>query len=445
MKQRGRQFKGIILALLLACLTLSSPVRTFFALPQEKEVVLGERVQLEWRLPSVVEKQIAWVIHHSHGSSQIAGVSGGFRATETGDLCLELKLFGLIPLKNINIQVIQPVAVVPGGQSIGILLHTQGVLVVGEAGIGSLQGAKKYPARLAGLTVGDVILAVDGQEVSDEQSLAQLIHQAGQAGREAELLVQRGERKFTVRVKPEYCPETGRYRVGLYVRDTTAGVGTLTFYEPVHLLYGALGHKVAPDYSHNGLEITGGRIVAAPVQAIHQGRKGQPGEKVGLLLDNGSFSGVIQKNTAFGIFGILSHMPSSQFYSEPIPVALSSQVHPGPAEMLTVLSGERVERFEVFIEKVLPQQYNSGKGLVIRISDPRLLKLTGGIIQGMSGSPIIQEGKLVGAVTHVFVNDPARGYGVLAEWMIKESGLGEENGAQETTRGFVVELPGSLF
>lgn len=445
MKNLRRQFLGIILAWLLMFGCLSPPMRTFFTMPEEQQVILGEKIKINWQLPPLIERQIAWVIYDTKGKSKTAWVSGGLKATEAGDLHLQLRLFALIPLKTINIQVIKPVTVVPGGQSIGILLHTQGVLVVGEAGVENFQGQRRYPARIAGLNVGDIILAVDGQEVRDEESLAKLIHAAGKAGREAELLVQRGPSKLSIKVKPEYCRETGRYRIGLYVRDTTAGVGTLTFYEPIRRIYGALGHKVIPEYGQNGIEIAGGKIVAALVQGIHQGRRGQPGEKVGLFLDNGSFGGIIQKNTTFGIFGILTGNPSSGLYSEPVPVALASQVHPGTAEILTVVSGEQVERFQAYIEKVLPQQYSSGKGLIIRITDPLLLSLTGGIIQGMSGSPIIQEGKLVGAITHVFVNDPTRGYGVLAEWMIKESGLWEEVDARETTRKLLVELPGSLF
>ncbi|MGI9951555.1 SpoIVB peptidase [Moorellaceae bacterium AZ2] len=445
MKDRRRKILGILLALLVLVGALAPPVRTFFDLPAEQQVVLGEKIQLSWQLPPSWERQIAWIIYDSQGSSRIARASGGFSTTEAGDLHLQLKLFGIIPLKNINIQVVKPVAVVPGGHSIGILLHTHGVLVVGEAGVETPQGEKRYPARRAGLEVGDVILAVNGQEVKSEEDLASLVHSAGKAGKKVELLVRRGEREFTVNIQPEYCRETGRYRIGLYVRDSTAGVGTLTFYHPTRGIYGALGHKVMPEYCSHALEITGGKIIAAAVQGIQQARKGQPGEKIGLFLDNPSFSGIIQKNTPFGIFGVLSGRPLPGPYGNPVPVALNNQVRTGRAEILTVVSGEQVEAFEAYIERVLPQQYSNGKGLIIRITDPRLLSLTGGIIQGMSGSPILQDGKLVGAVTHVFVNDPTRGYGVLAEWMLKESGLWEDESAQETTGKLLVELPGSLF
>lgn len=435
MKNWKKKILGITLALMVLVGAFTPPVRSFFELPAEQQVVLGDKIQLDWRLPPSLAKQIAWIVYDAQGGSKVAWASGGFSATEAGDLHLQLKLFGIIPLKNINIQVVKPVAVVPGGHSIGILLHTQGVLVVGEAGVETPQGEKKYPARRAGLEVGDVILAVNGQEVKSEEDLADMIHRAGKAGRRVELVVRRGERKFTVHVQPEYCRETGRYRIGLYVRDSTAGVGTLTFYHPTRGIYGALGHKVMPEYGSSALEITGGRIIAAAVRGIQQARKGQPGEKIGLFSANPSFSGSIQKNTTFGIFGILSGTPLPGPYGSPVPVALNSQVRPGRAEILTVVSGEQVEVFEAYIERVLPQQYSNGKGLVIRITDTRLLSLTGGIIQGMSGSPILQDGKLVGAVTHVFVNDPTRGYGVLAEWMLRESGLWEDNAAQETLPG----------
>jgi len=443
LKKLKRQILGIILAFTLFLGYFSPPVRGFFALPEEQEVILGENIDLDWELPSFLEKSLSWFLYDGQDGDRILCANGEIKPWTPGDLHLELKLFGLIPLKNIKVQVIKPVSVTPGGHSIGILLHTQGVMIVGEAGVETAPGKFEYPARLAGLMVGDTILAVDGQEVTSEEALAQLIDAAGRAGREAELLVRRGQDTLKIKIKPEYCHKTKRYRLGLYVRDSAAGVGTLTFYDPARGIYGALGHKVIPEGGQKDINITGGRIVAALIKGIQQGRRGYPGEKVGVFLDKGKFSGIIEKNTEFGIFGILQGRPAPGPYPEPVPVALVSQVHPGEAEILTVVSGEQVEKFQAYIEKVLPQQSPNGKGLIIRITDPRLLALTGGIIQGMSGSPIIQNGRLVGAITHVFVNDPARGYGVLAEWMVKEAGLWEETSTRRATRVFLV-LPGSL-
>jgi len=177
-----------------------------------------------------------------------------------------------------------------------------------------------------------------------------------------------------------------------------------------------------------------GRIVKADIQGIKPGKKGEPGEKIGIF-NGDELRGNIEINSHFGIFGRLNKPLDNPYYKNGIPIALSNQIKEGPAEIITVISGDKLEKFDIRILRVLPQHQPTGKGLVIQITDPRLLKATGGIIQGMSGSPIIQEGKLVGAVTHVFVNDPTKGYGCLAEWMLLEAGI-----VQKTTASKLPEI-----
>jgi stage IV sporulation protein B len=430
LKSLGRQALGLVLAGLLLFGGMQPPVRNFLTLPPVQRITSAELTELHWELPASLARQLDVQVNKINKTSTLAeGVPDWHQ--------LQLRLFGIIPLKNISLQVVEQVSVYPGGQAIGVLLKTEGVEVVGQAPLNDGRGNKLYPARQAGLEVGDSIIAIDGQKVASDHEVANLINTAGKAGRQARLTVKRAARLLTLDLQPLYCQETGRYRIGIYVRDSTAGVGTLTFYDQEQTVFGALGHIVTGSDGKEEINISGGQIIAAAIQGIHQGRQGQPGEKIGIFLDNGNFRGVINKNTGVGIFGSISgNIPPS--YSTPIPVAMAEDIRPGPAELLTVIEGEKVEKFTVEIERVMPHQRGSGKGLVLRITDPRLLAVTGGIIQGMSGSPIMQDGSLVGAVTHVFINDPTRGYGVLAEWMLEETNL--VNSA--LTRGTAVDSPG---
>lgn len=362
--------------------------------------------------------------------------SGPFQMESVGigEVNLEFRLFGLIPVKRVTVDVLPYIEVIPGGEAIGVLLAPEGVMVTGfETLIGS--GFQRIsPAKEKGVMIGDIILSVNGQQVYDRVYFNMLLTRIGSVGSDVELKLKRDERIFTVRIKPvairttkEQGSSVKEYSIGLVVSDNAAGVGTLTFYHPQSKRYGALGHVIIDPRTKKSLNITDGRIVNASISAIHQGQKGKPGEKIGSFQGAEDMIGSIDTNTDFGVYGELYRLPSDTMMNRGvIPVAMAHDVHTGPAWIYTVISGNTVEAFEVEIQQVFRQNKPDGKGLVLKITDERLLSLTGGIIQGMSGSPIIQDGKLVGAVTHVFVNDPTRGYGVLAEWMIMQSGILEE-------------------
>jgi len=335
---------------------------------------------------------------------------------------LKQNLYGINLEKKTKIDTLPEMSVIPGGQSIGVLTHDKGVFVSGSYDVVNHAGEKINPAKEAGLKAGDVILAVDGLEVNSDSQVKNLVLKAGASGRPVSLQVKRGNKFFTTTLEPVLCKETNDYRVGLLLKDNAAGVGTLTFYEPNSNLYGALGHVITSSNNSKPVDLLDGKIVGASVQGLSKGRRGQPGEKIGILQSNTNITGTITKNTKFGIFGELKEPLVNPIYGN-IPVAALNEIQLGPAEILTVLRDEQVERFSLEILKVHYQARQDGKGLIIKITDQRLLEETGGIIQGMSGSPIIQGGKLVGAVTHVFVNEPAKGYGVPAAWMLEEAGL----------------------
>ncbi len=407
-----------IFTLTLGFLLTDITLKTLF-MSMEQNVALGDPL-LPRRLPGRLFKVDVLSAYPQAGWATGRGAVPV--ATVPGRVDMQIKLLGLIPLNRMVVNVVPVVRVVPGGHSIGVLLHAQGVMVVGHAVVTDRRGQRHNPALQAGILNGDIILKVNGCRVQSEQQVRNEISRCGETDRPVTLEIKRGQRIFTTQVKPIFCAETRRYRIGLYVRDSAAGVGTLTFYEPGSKKYGALGHVITDIETNRKIELGDGQIVEAMVQGIRPGRRGQPGEKIGLFNGSG-LSGNIEKNTLYGIFGHLHQPLTNPFYRQPVPVALVYQVKKGPAEMLTVLKGNRIGCFSVEILQVMPQNKWEGKGMVIKINDPELLRQTGGIIQGMSGSPIIQEGKFVGAVTHVFVNDPTRGYGVLAEWMLWEANL----------------------
>jgi stage IV sporulation protein B len=438
---KGRIKKGLGLLLVAAIvgLTLTAEAQNILRLPERERLVVGDQLNLSQFVPQRFAKSIQVVVDQQHLLRQSGAPfnSKSFNFGEvypvlagTGHLQVQYLLFGLIPLKKVDVDVVSQTKVIPGGQSIGVMLQSQGVIVVGQSPITSEDGKKSYPAKEAGIKLGDVILQVDGKEVKSDNDVAQAVHQAGGRSQGVQVTLKRGSLVENKTVNPVFCQETKRYRIGLYVRDSAAGVGTMTFIDPKSGKYGALGHIINDADTNQKIEIAEGKVIASSIQSIQHGRKGQPGEKVGSFVQSSPFSGTITKNTKFGIFGTMSGTMKNPYYNQPIDIATESQIKEGPATILTVISGEKIEPFEINIERVLLGRADS-KGMVVRVTDPKLLAATGGIVQGMSGSPIIQNGKLIGAVTHVFVNDPTRGYGCFIEHMLKEAEISNTDEAKK--------------
>ena len=293
-----------------------------------------------------------------------------------------------------------------GGQSIGVLLDTDGLTVAGVSPVTDGDGISRMPAADAGLQVGDLILSVDGKQVRSSGEILELLDQAGTAGRSCRIVYRRQGRRCQTEVTPLYCPASQSWRIGLYVRDDAAGVGTLTFWDPQSGVFGALGHNVTDTGSD--ANAAHGRVVRAVIRGLRAGMPGLPGEKQGVLQEG--WQGSISANAVCGIFGSITSLPARG--GPLLETASPGQVRDGPAELLTVLDGETVESFRVNVAR-------AGSGLIVEVTDERLLAATGGIIQGMSGSPLLQNGRLIGAVSHVFVNDPAKGYGVCIDDMLE--------------------------
>lgn len=334
---------------------------------------------------------------------------------------IQVRLFG-IPLRNVKVNVLRLPAVYAGGQAVGVLIAEEGVVVVGTTPVKDDLGKSYFPARQAGIQVGDLLLSINNRSINRLDQLESMVQNEAAIKTPMTLKVRRGSALHYLEMTPIKQTINGqiRYRMGVYVEDPAAGVGTMTFIAE-DLTFGALGHRII-GFGQQPVSLENGRIVQARITGVRPGARGEPGEKIGIFASNDDIIGDIQENTPYGIFGKLRIRPSGDHSDKPYQVALVGEVKTGPAEILTVLSGERIQRFDVRIQKVFAQSQPNDKGMVIKVVDPELLRKTGGIIQGMSGSPIIQDGKLVGAVTHVFVNDPTQGYGVFAEWMLKASG-----------------------
>ena len=334
---------------------------------------------------------------------------------------LSMRLLDLLPESASAREQPLPKELYPGGQAVGILLRTDGILVVGQSSITS-NGQTVNPAKDAGIQAGDVITSVNGKTITHDDQLALLVDELGRSNQPVILQLTRRSRTLSREITPVYCQDTHTYRIGLLIRDNAGGVGTMTFIDPQTMAYGALGHMISNNETQSKLNILNGKLVTADIQGIKKGLQGYPGEKIGRFVSNVSL-GSIDKNTTAGIFGILhdKNLLAKSCYPKPLPVAPAEDIVCGPAQIFTAIKGNKVESFTVEIEKVIPSR-KDGKGLVIRVTDPILLEKTGGIVQGMSGSPIIQNGKIIGAVTHVFINDPTRGYGIFIENMLEAAG-----------------------
>lgn len=302
--------------------------------------------------------------------------------------------------------------VVPLGRAVGMKLFSDGVLVVGLSDLPGAQGGGS-PGRSCGLRTGDVITHINGQEVDSIEAVQTILRSEGD--RPLTLLAERGGQ--SLQLAAQAVPnERGDYQLGVWLRDSMAGIGTLTFYDPDSGVYAALGHGICDVDTAQLMPLESGALMYAEVAEVSPGASGAPGELHGSF-DVARELGTLTANTPQGVYGSLLDETLPEHAA--VELAAREQVHVGPAEILANVSGDEVRAYAVEITHVYPPAREEDRNLMLRVTDPDLLAQTGGIVQGMSGSPILQDGRLVGAVTHVLVNDPTKGYGILAERMIR--------------------------
>ncbi len=315
----------------------------------------------------------------------------------------------LLLLPSSGVLALEAESLVPGGSAVGIDLETRGVIVVGLSDVETVQGDKR-PAEEAGLAVGDVITQIGQRSIDSAADFLSAMREAD--GSSLELTVDREGKELCIHASPVKNRE-GSFQLGLWLRDGVSGIGTVTFYDPESGIFGALGHGINDVETGELLPFDTGSITGAQVVDVIPGTSGSPGELCGQF-DRETVLGALEKNTDSGIFGT-ALLPQG---SAPIPVAHEDEVELGPALIRSNISGSDVRDYTVEISRIY-RDAEDNRFLLLTVTDPALLAVTGGIVQGMSGSPILQNGKLVGAVTHVLLNDPHKGYGISIDRMLQ--------------------------
>ncbi len=328
-----------------------------------------------------------------------------------GNRRISIKLFNLIELRSLCVYVGERGEVHPCGEAIGISIRTKGVLIVGNGSFINIDGKKCSPSAECGLHPGDVILSVNHIPVNTAEELQGQINNSNSAL----LSIERNGKSLSMEITPEFAPD-GSKKIGAWVRDSTVGIGTLSFVDYSSGKLAALGHAIIDSDTGKMITVRTGKMVEAKILGIKKGRSGVPGELQGTFASSSKLLGSIERNSEICIFGTVDE-EFKNVCTDVLPVAFPDEVKKGTAFILSGVNEGKIEKYSCRIIKTVNQSEANSKGMVIEITDDRLLESTGGIVQGMSGSPIIQDGKVVGVVTHVFINDPSKGYGVYAFWM----------------------------
>ena len=335
------------------------------------------------------------------------------KANQVDNYKMQVKLFGIIPLKDVDVEVIQDIRLKPAGIPIGIYVKTKGVLVIATGEFEGEDGQIYSPARYI-LKEGDYILELNDEEITGKKQLIEKISCC--EGQEMVFKIKRDDEIFEVMGKPEMNRD-GEYKMGIWVRDNAQGVGTMTYVDE-NGCFGALGHGINDVDTSTLMELEDGTLYHTEIIGITRGKNGSPGELTGFIeYDDRNIMGTITENTSKGIFGICTPETAQSSPYDYMPIGLKQEIVKGPAQILCSI-GEGTEVYDVVITDINLENDNVNRGIVLKITDTNLLSATGGIVQGMSGSPIIQNGKIIGAVTHVLVQDSTKGYGIFIENML---------------------------
>ena len=400
----------IVKATFTFCLIICSLIFTAFygvsqdVLPSYK-INRGQTLELDTRIP------VTAVINGAKMSERSAETVGE-------SLQVDLKIFGLIPFSTVNVEVVDPMYVSVLGNPFGMKIYTEGVLVIETGEVDNGNGIVE-PAKLADIKVGDYIKSVNGTPISCNEDLSEFVLNSG--GNSLKLEVVRNGKTFNTQITPIMSVE-GIYRVGIWVRDSSAGIGTLTFYSPSTNVVCGLGHGICDSDTNSLLSVHSGELVAAQIVSVDKGSAGTPGELKGKFTYHTIAD--IALNTDMGVYGNLYGEINTANLTQ---IALRQDVKEGDAQILCTVEGDTPKLYSCTVKKRNSSYTSETQNLVVTVTDSALINATGGIVQGMSGSPILQNGKLVGAVTHVLVDDPTKGYAIFAENMLETAQSVVEN------------------
>lgn len=338
-------------------------------------------------------------------------LSSRHTSEETDSISVDLKMFGIIPFTKANVRVVDEMQVAVLGEPFGMKLYTKGVLVVDIADIPTETG-NQNPAEESGLKIGDYIVTANGKKISANEDLVDVVEES--QGEKIKLQILRENKQQTLYITPVLSTETDSYKIGVWVRDSSAGIGTLTFYSPATDIICGLGHGVSDEDTGKLLKIESGEIVKARIFDVEKGEKGTPGQLKGRL--TAEILGDIALNCSGGVYSVINgEIP----FNNLIEVALKTEVTDGDAQILCAVEDSAPRLYDCKISLKKGKINAETQNMVVTVTDPELLEKTGGIVQGMSGSPIMQNGRLIGAVTHVLIDDPTKGYGIFAENMLE--------------------------
>ncbi len=379
-------------------------------LPDELVVFEGETIFMKTLLGLNIKLNDETIETSSNSSQSLT--------KQAGKSTLEVSLFDSINIKNVNVDVLPKTTVIPVGNIAGVKLYTNGVLVVGMSEIEGYDNKKYKPYENKGIKEGDTIVKIDEKLINSTEDLIETVNNS--QGRDIKVQYIHQEETKECSISPVKTSNS-QYKLGLWVRDSAAGVGTVSFYEPTSKTFGALGHGITDIDTNELINIASGEFVTTRILNITKGESGNPGKIQGTV-ENQTNIGKIYKNSKFGIYGKVDNISSLNIdTSKEMEVALREEIKTGKATILCSLDNQQPQEYEIEIEKINKENNYDNKSMQIKITDQKLLEKTGGIIQGMSGSPVIQNGKFVGAVTHVLVNDPTKGYAVFGDIMLKQS------------------------
>lgn len=409
MKTINALLKTIFVFLLISCTIIFSVILVLNnEVSDSYKVVKGENLTVDSNFPITAT------------SKGVSFAQSDFARSVGEVVKVDLKLFGVIPVRSVDVEIVDEMYVSLLGQPFGMKIYTHGVLVINFTEVDAINN-KTIPAKEAGLQIGDYILSVNGNEITTNEELSEYVELSN--GEPIKLKVMRGEKVFSVKVKPQFSKETNSYKLGLWVRDSSAGIGTLTFYSPMTNIVCGLGHGICDSDTEELLELDSGEMVGAKIVSVTKGKNGNPGELHGQFLYNSIAD--IMLNSEIGVYGRLN---SNIEMNNIVEIALKQEIKDGKAQIYCTVDGESPQYYDCVIKKRNSAYFSKEQNMLVTITDKKLLEKTGGIVQGMSGSPIIQNGKLVGAVTHVLVDDSTKGYAIFAENMLETAqSVAEQN------------------
>lgn len=398
---KGKKVVPIILIFFFVIVSIFFPYNKMLALSDEMFVTQDE-------LKEILSSDFLL-------SSQIVSVS----ARDDGDFdkyIINYKLFNLFNIKKLKVNVIDPDRYFAGGETLGFSLQSKGVILIGGNYILSKNGIER-PFENSGLKTGDIITKIEGIEINNSQDISKILEKF--EGGSIRLTVNRSGEIFEVDICPALDSMTNTYKLGLWVKEDAVGIGTLSFVNATTKRFGSLGHSINDSETNECIEVSGGNIYTSKILGIKKGKSGKAGELIGTF-NRENVIGTVDKNCDYGVYGFVDSVESVTKNKTSVDIGGRLSAKPGKAQILSALDGDEINAYDIEIIKTNFQQSCNEKSMVIRVTDKELIAKTGGIVQGMSGSPIIQDGKLIGAVTHVFVNDATKGFGIYIDWMLEQ-------------------------